>query len=95
VLMVLLDDNFDATEIYEADRESVIDALTVPGSKARNERGALGVSRLQPRPRSRRRSSGRFSGSVGACQGCPSALRGLDIRHPLTVHSTCRSAGNV
>ena len=44
VLMVLVDENFDALEIYEADRAPVIAALTAPGSKARNERGALGVN---------------------------------------------------
>lgn len=44
VLLVLLDKDFDATQIYEADREAVIEALTKPGSKARNERGAMSVS---------------------------------------------------
>ncbi len=44
VLLVLLDGNFEATAIYEASREAVIDALAKPGSKSRNERGALGVS---------------------------------------------------
>ena len=43
VLMVLVDENFDALEIHEADRAPVIAALKAPGSKARNERGALGV----------------------------------------------------
>lgn len=47
VLLVLLDDNFDATAIYEADRALVTDALLTPGSKARNERGALGVSKFR------------------------------------------------
>lgn len=47
VLMVLLDENFDATEIYEADRNAVLNALAVPGSKARNERGALGVNKFK------------------------------------------------
>ncbi len=47
VLLVLLDENFDATEIHEADRESVVAALSAPGSKARNERGALGVSKFK------------------------------------------------
>lgn len=44
VLLVLLDENFEATVIYEAPREAVIAALTKPGSKSRNERGALGIS---------------------------------------------------
>ncbi len=47
VLMVLLDEKFDATAIYEARRKAVITALTKPGSKARNERGALSVSKFR------------------------------------------------
>ena len=47
VLLVLLDDNFEATAIYEAPREAVITALTEPGSKSRNERGALGISKFR------------------------------------------------
>lgn len=39
VLMVLLDEDFEATEIFEANRHAVVAALTAPGSKARNERG--------------------------------------------------------
>jgi len=44
VLLVLLDKDFDATHIYEADRDAVIEALSKPGSRARNERGAMSVS---------------------------------------------------
>ena len=47
VLLVLLDENFDAPEIYEAEREAVLAALTAPGSKARNERGALAVTKFK------------------------------------------------
>ena len=47
VLLVLLDENFNATSIYEADREDVLRALAEPGSKSRNERGALGVSKFK------------------------------------------------
>lgn len=47
VLMVLLDENFDATAIYEADRAAVLVALLHPGSRARNERGALAVSQFK------------------------------------------------
>ena len=47
VLLILLDGSFEATAIYEATREAVVDALTKPGSKARNERGALGVSKFK------------------------------------------------
>lgn len=47
VLMVLLDGNFDAVEIHEADRGAIEKALQAPGSKARNERGSLGVSKFK------------------------------------------------
>ncbi|MGB6109640.1 MAG: hypothetical protein WBG35_00855, partial [Acidobacteriaceae bacterium] len=47
VLMVLLDENFNATSIYEADREDVLKVLAEPGSNSRNERGALGVSKFK------------------------------------------------
>lgn len=47
VLMVILDRNFDCLEIYEAERGVVIAALTAPGSKARNERGALSVAKFK------------------------------------------------
>ncbi|MCW3033304.1 MAG: hypothetical protein JWM60_1649 [Solirubrobacterales bacterium] len=47
VLLVLLDEEFNATEIYEADREAIIEALQRPGSKARNDRGQLGVSQFK------------------------------------------------
>lgn len=47
MLLVLLDENFDATAIYEAERPAVVAELTKPGSRARNERGALGVSKFK------------------------------------------------
>lgn len=47
VLMVLLDENLDAFEIHEADREAVLRVLAVPGSRARNERGAIGVGKFK------------------------------------------------
>ena len=47
VLMVLLDENFDATAIYEAERAAVIRAIKEPGSKSRNERWALGVNKFK------------------------------------------------
>jgi len=56
VLMVLLDENLEAFEIYEADRENVLAALAAPGSRARNERGALAVQKFKAigKPRWRR-----------------------------------------
>ena len=53
VLLVLLDEDFEATAIYEADRPSVIHALSAPGTKARNERGALSVSKFRSIARER------------------------------------------
>jgi hypothetical protein len=47
VLMVLMDENLDAAEIYEADRGAIEAALLAPGSKARNDRGALAVSKFK------------------------------------------------
>ena len=47
VLMVLLDKEFNATEIWEADRSTVISAPLKPGSRVRNERGALGVAKFK------------------------------------------------
>lgn len=47
VLLVLLDEAFDATEIHEAKRGAVVAALVEPGSKARNERGALSVNKFK------------------------------------------------
>lgn len=47
VLLVLRDENFEATAIYEAPRAAVLSALSEPGSKARNERGALAVSKFK------------------------------------------------
>ena len=43
VLLVLLDSEFNAFAMYEASRARVEVALTLPGSKARNERGALAI----------------------------------------------------
>ncbi len=43
VILVLLDDRYEAEEIYEAERDVIKQALSAPGSKARNDRGALGV----------------------------------------------------
>ena len=46
-LLVLLDEHLEATAIYEASRAKVTAALSISGSKARNERGQLGVSKFK------------------------------------------------
>jgi hypothetical protein len=47
VLLVLLDEYYNPTAIYEASRSALKKALTMPGSRARNERGQLGVSKFK------------------------------------------------
>jgi hypothetical protein len=47
VLLVLLDQSFEVFEIWRAGRSAVEKALLAPGSKARNERGALAVSKFK------------------------------------------------
>jgi hypothetical protein len=47
VLLVLLDEDLEPTAIYEARRARIAEALQRPGSKARNERGALSVSKFR------------------------------------------------
>lgn len=47
VVMVLLNEDFDVMEILEAERPHVEKALRKPGSKARNERGSLAISKFR------------------------------------------------
>jgi hypothetical protein len=47
VVLVLLDEDFEPLEMYEANRSDIEQALNKPGSKARNERGALAVSKFK------------------------------------------------
>ncbi len=47
VMLVVLDENYDAIEIREALRPDIEDALTAPGSKARNDRGQLAMSKFK------------------------------------------------
>jgi hypothetical protein len=47
VLLVLLDEDFEAVEIFEAQRPAVEAALLAPGSRARNERHSLAVSKFK------------------------------------------------
>ena len=47
VMLILMDIDFNPLEIYEARRTEVESALLKPGSKARNERGALSVSKFK------------------------------------------------
>ncbi len=47
VLLVLLDENYDAFVMYEASRDEVVAALEAPGSRARNERNQLGIAKFK------------------------------------------------
>ncbi len=47
VMLVLLNDAYQPTAIYEATRRRITTALMAPGSKARNERGALSISKFR------------------------------------------------
>ena len=47
VVLVLLDEDFDPIEIYQAQRPDITKALKEPGSKARNERGQLSISKFK------------------------------------------------
>jgi hypothetical protein len=47
VFLVLLDDDLEPLHIYAASRKVVAAALKTPGSRARNERGALGVGKFK------------------------------------------------
>jgi hypothetical protein len=47
VILVLMNADFEPVEIYEATRTDIERELTKPGSKARNERGALSVSKFK------------------------------------------------
>jgi hypothetical protein len=47
VVLVLLDQDFEPTELFEAPRELISIELRLPGSKSRNERGALSVSKFK------------------------------------------------
>ena len=47
VLLVLMDEDFEVLSMVEAKRAAIKRALRVPGSKARNVRGALSVSKFK------------------------------------------------
>ena len=47
LLLVILDEDLMPLSIWEAGREAVMTALMAPGSRARNERGALGVAKFK------------------------------------------------
>jgi hypothetical protein len=47
VVLVLMNEYFEVTKIFQAERRAIVRALQTPGSKARNERGTLSVSKFK------------------------------------------------
>jgi hypothetical protein len=47
VLLVLMDENFKAVEMHIANRPEIERALKKPGSKSRNNRGALAITQFK------------------------------------------------
>lgn len=47
VALILMDEDFEPIEVWEARRERIQTELAKPGSKSRNERGVLGVSKFK------------------------------------------------
>ena len=47
LLLVLMDENFETTEIYEASREDLLEDLNEAGSSNRKKRGAMSVARFK------------------------------------------------
>lgn len=47
VMLVMLDAELNPLVIYEAGRAEIIAAITAPGSKSRNERWQLGISKFK------------------------------------------------
>ncbi len=47
LILVLLDEAMEPTAIYQADRSAVLTELEKPGSKARNERHTLSLSKFK------------------------------------------------
>lgn len=47
VLLVVMDEVFELRWIFEAERPAIEEALKAPGSKARNDRGALSLAKFK------------------------------------------------
>ncbi len=47
VALVLLDERYEVVEIWEAGRAAIEERIRAPGSKARNERGSLGIAQFR------------------------------------------------
>jgi hypothetical protein len=47
VALIIMNEAFEPQAVYEAERKAIAKAIKSPGSKARNERGALPVSKFK------------------------------------------------
>jgi len=47
VVLVIMDENYEPCEIYEADRAEILDAMEEAGKSARKKRGAMTVARFK------------------------------------------------
>lgn len=47
ILLVLMDEDFETTEIYEASREDMLDDIDEAGASSRTKRGAMSVARFK------------------------------------------------
>lgn len=47
VMLVLMDENYETDSIYEADRESVLEALSEQKENSRSKRGAMSVAKFK------------------------------------------------
>lgn len=47
VVLVLMDPEFETTEIYEASRQAIVDAMEDSGQSRRSNRGAMSVARFK------------------------------------------------
>lgn len=47
ILLVLMDEEFETTEIYEASRDNILDDLDEAGESSRSKRGAMSVARFK------------------------------------------------
>ena len=47
VVLVIMDENYEPYEIYEADREDILDVMEEAGSSTRKKRGAMSVARFK------------------------------------------------
>ena len=47
MVLVIMNELYEVQSMFEAERDAIEVALTAPGSKARNERGALSLAKFK------------------------------------------------